>query len=463
MYPRKCIFRIKDLLFFFFLSLLFSNLPAQPRYLSLKDVLLQIDSQPLLNVYKQKAESVRYNTDLAKNTLMPDLEAGYQAGIATHNNITGMSYPGLIMPISGPPSASNSYQAVPGTALALLLKWSPFTFGQRSAATDKAAAAYKLANSEYNEVLFKQQYAALTTYIDIVYYKKILESLQDDIDRVQADLDRSLVLTGQGLRAGIDSVQLQAQAVQARIDYLNTQKLYRDRLIELTRLLNLSTAPEHIVLTDTAMSEKVPVIADTVASFTANPIYQYFQNKKELSVSNLTELNRAWRPKLDIWANAYSRGSGVAADGTVDASKGWSLSRNNYGAGLQLSFPILQFSKLNIQKKQAQSLIKADEAQLSQVALDISKQIETARSNYRQNAAVAALTPEQVNATRLVYESLQEGYKSGLTDYTRLVQGRYDYLKAEITNAGAHVQVWYSLLDIAIAQGELKVFTDQLK
>jgi len=49
-----------------------------------------------------------------------------------------MSYPGLFMPISGPASVANSYNAIPGTALSLLAKWNPITFGQRKAAIENA-------------------------------------------------------------------------------------------------------------------------------------------------------------------------------------------------------------------------------------------------------------------------------------------------------------------------------------
>src|SRR5258705_13011463 len=75
---------------------------AQKRSLSVKDVMALVQSgQPQLQGYRERSVAAGYNIGLAKNTLIPDLTAGYQAGYATDNNITGMSYPGLIMPISG--------------------------------------------------------------------------------------------------------------------------------------------------------------------------------------------------------------------------------------------------------------------------------------------------------------------------------------------------------------------------
>jgi outer membrane protein len=54
-----------------------------------------------LDVFRQQAKATEQNIALAKNTLMPDLNAGYQINMATYNNITGLSYPGFLLPISG--------------------------------------------------------------------------------------------------------------------------------------------------------------------------------------------------------------------------------------------------------------------------------------------------------------------------------------------------------------------------
>src|SRR5258708_10067187 len=99
---------------------------AQKRVLSVKDVLALIQSgQPQLQAYKERSTAMGYNVDLAQNTLVPNLTGGYQARYATHNNITGTSYPGLLMPIFVPVAAHSSNNVVPGTALAAYLLWTP--------------------------------------------------------------------------------------------------------------------------------------------------------------------------------------------------------------------------------------------------------------------------------------------------------------------------------------------------
>jgi outer membrane protein len=437
---------------------------AQKRALSIKDVLALVPSgQPQLQAYREQSSATGYNIGLAKNTLVPDLSVGYQAGYATDNNITGMSYPGLLLPLSGPVFASSSNNFVPGSALAGLLQWTPLTFGQRAAAVEKASAQFRLAGSYYDNALFQQRYAAVLTYLDVIYLQKLLISQQANVDRTQIGLQQSLVLTRQGLRPGLDSVQFQSLYAQAVMERLGTRRLYQADVLELCRLTGLPNSPDDLVFSDTLMAVQLPLLPDTTGMYTHNPNYQYQQAEVALSAAALKQADRAWRPKLDLWANAYSRGSGIAADGAINKTEGWDLSRSNYGAGVQLSFPILSFARINIQRRQYRSLLQADEEQLAQVSLNLQKQVETAEFNYRQNLLIAAEAPVQSRAARLSYEGLRLSYQSGLVDFTRLTQGQYQLLNAEMMEAGAYLQVWRSLLDIGVSKGNLDLFTNQLK
>jgi len=437
---------------------------AQKRTVSVRDVLALVQSgQPQLRAYQERAMAEGENVSLAKNTLVPNLTAGYQAGYATDNNITGMDYPGLLLPLSGPVFATSSNNLITETGLAGLLQWTPLTFGQRAAAVEKASAQFRLAGRSYDNALFQQRYAGILVYLDLIYLQKLLVSQQANIDRTQTGLQQSLVLTRQGLRPGLDSVQFQSLMAQAVMERLATQRLFRAQVLELCRLTGLADSPDELVFSDTLMAVELPQLPDTTGIYTQNPAYQYQQARVALSVAGLKEVERAWRPRLDVWANAYSRGSGIAADGAIDKAYGWDLSRSNLGAGLQLSFPILSFAKVNIQKQQYRSLLRADQDQLSQVSVNLQKQVETAESNYRQNLLIAAEAPVESKAAHLSYEGLRLSYQSGLVDFTRLTQGQYQLLNAEVTEAGACLQVWRSLLDIGVAKGNLDLFMNQLK
>jgi outer membrane protein TolC len=437
---------------------------AQKRALSIKDVLVMVQSgQPQLEAYKEQTTAAGYNANLVRNTLVPSLTAGYQAGYAMDNNIAGLSYPGLLLPISGPVNARSSNSMVPGTALGALLQWTPLTFGQRSAAIEKAAAQFKLAASTYDNALFQQRYAGIITYLEILYLFKLLNAEQENIDRTQVSLQQSLVLAKEGLRPGLDTVQFQSILAQAVMERLNTESIYQAQVLELCRLTGLPGTPDGFVFADTLMASRLPAIPDTTGGYAQNPAYKYYQAQVSLSAANLKQIQRGWRPTFNLWANGYSRGSGIEPSGAIDKGQGWALTRSNLAAGFQLSLPILQFSSVNIQKKQYQALLRSDQDQLSQIAINLQRQVETAESNYQHSLLVAQEAPIQSRAARLSYQGLELSYKSGLADYTQLTQGQYQLLNAETMEANAYLQVWRSLLDIGVAKGNLNLFTDQLK
>jgi len=431
--------------------------------LSIKDALQKVQSKlPQLEAYRQQASASQQNIQLAKNTIVPDFNAGYQLNLATFNNITGMSYPGFLLPISGPPSTSNDLNFVPGSAAGALIKWSPFTFGQRTAAIEKATAVFKQSNAQYNEQLFQYQYTVINVYLEAVYYQQLLKSLLAVTDRNNIGLEQSLVLAKTGLRPGIDTAQFQSAIAQSEIDWLQAQRIYQQKLIELSRLTVMDSVADKLVLTDTVFVTPAAAM-DTVDNPETHPLYQTMQAQRTTRAAGLKEIQKAWMPQLDVWGNLYARGSGVEASGQINKSNGFNLSRTNAGLGLQLSFPLLQFSAVNIKKKQYQSLLKADDARLSQTALDIKKQIVTAVQQYRQDLKIAAKSPVLLKSATDVYEGLKLSYATGLIDYTRLADAQYGLLKAEVNDANMRLQLWRSLLAVAVAKGNLNLFTDQLK
>ncbi len=436
---------------------------SQTTALSIKEVLQKVQSNlPLLEVLQQQAKATEQNIPLAKNTIVPDLNAGYQINIATYNNITGMSYPGFLLPISGPPSLNNKMNFVPGSALGALVKWNPFTFGQRNAAIEKATAQFKQANAAYNEQLFQYQYSAINIYLEVVYCKQVLKSLQANIDRSSVSLEQVLVLAINGLRPGIDTTQFQAAIVQAGMDYLQTERTCQQKMTELSRLTGENKQTD-ILLTDTLFNQSLLTLIDTTASIDQHPYYQNLEAQKSITEAGLKEIKKSNAPQLDFWGNAYARGSGIDAGGNVNKLEGFGFSRTNLGVGVQLSFPILKYNRINIEKKQYQSLLQADNARLAQAHLDITKQIETAVMQYRQDVKIAAKSPELLKAASDVYEGLKLSYETGLIDFTRLTNSQYELQKAEVNDANARLQLWRSLLAIAVAKGNLILFTEHLK
>ena len=87
----------------------------------------------LIKSRRLEVQASQKNTEVVKYSRAPTIDASYQANISTANNLTGQFYPYGILPMTGPPSASNIYTAATGSAASLLLNWQAVTFGMRDA------------------------------------------------------------------------------------------------------------------------------------------------------------------------------------------------------------------------------------------------------------------------------------------------------------------------------------------
>src|SRR6516164_9044685 len=71
-------------------------------------ILLSEQRYPLLKAREYEANAATEDVNVAKYSRLPTIDATYQAGIATANNLTGLFNPNGILPITGPPSTSNN-------------------------------------------------------------------------------------------------------------------------------------------------------------------------------------------------------------------------------------------------------------------------------------------------------------------------------------------------------------------
>src|SRR6185312_10374159 len=121
---------------------------------------------PLIKSKHLQSQALAEAVRAKQNTLVPSLTASYQANYATYNNITGMVYPQYIIPITGPPSPSNNYTGVPGTAGAINLAWEPVTFGQRRADIELAKGNLQYGQADENITSFQQKIYVVNAWLN---------------------------------------------------------------------------------------------------------------------------------------------------------------------------------------------------------------------------------------------------------------------------------------------------------
>jgi outer membrane protein len=393
-----------------------------------------------------------------KNSAVPNLDAAYQVNYATHNNITGMASPQYLVPISGPPSSSNTYDPVFGTVASLLMSWDVLTFGQRSARTDIAKANLKVAEADAEYEIFRHKVNVIQNYLDLLYVHELLKVYQKNLERAQERTKEIQVLTQTGLRPSVDSTLFAAELSKSKIELWNAQKLFESQQLVLAELLG---GGEIEYNKDTTFFSMLPRINyDTAVN--NHPLISLSQARVLVNSEQRKFIQRTLYPKLSLWGTAYARGSGIRYDGYVNAEDGLSFTRYNYGVGLQLSIPVLRFIDVRTQLSQSNHLLNVQEEKLSQARLQIETQNEVSALSLKYAIQTAEESPAFLNSAQFSYEALSTRYNTGLANYADLVQAQYSLLKAESDLKKSYLDAWKALLYMAAVEGDLNIFLNQV-
>ena len=167
-------------------------------------------------------------------------------------------------------------------------------------------------------------------------------------------------------------------------------------------------------------------------------------------------------PTLGIWGTKYARGSVIGYNGNVKSTDGLAFQRYNYGAGVQLSIPILQYARLKPQLQQQDLLIKSSQEKLDEISLQLKMQNQLANVTFSNALAVAKESPVFYESAAFSYHALQSRYQSGLANISDLIQAQYALTKAQADNASAYIAVWKAFLYKAAASGDLNLFLNQV-
>ena len=414
---------------------------------------------PTIAARQAEAEAVRVNMALEKNTLLPALDAAYQVNYSTYNNITGMNYPGLLIPISGPPSTENFNNPVPGSAASLLARWSPITFGQRAAAIEYHEKVYEKHLASVADEVLRVQFRVAFLYLEIAATQALIETFEKNMERSAFNLSQVSSLVAAGIRPGVDSLKFKGELSKARTELFKFENLLETQKHELQELLASDVLP--VIEANAFFVGNLPAEPGAAASG-EHPRLAIAQLEVEASQVRLKQIHRSWTPEIDVWGTAYARGSGIRFDGTVEKAEGWTFSRYNYGIGLQVAFPILDRPAIKLKSSQQEASIRSSESQLRHTRLALNKEAAIAEQDLKTALLIAGEAPVEYAASESAFEALQTRYQAGLIDYSELILAQYDLLHAEASLKNAHVSAWKSLLKLAVISGDMNLFLNQI-
>ena len=426
----------------------------------LKDLLDKAKTNhPLLKAKRFESAAKEQHVRYEKSTAIPSIEAGYQVNYATYNNITGMATAQHFVPISGPPSASNSNNAVFGSAGGLLMNWELFAFGQHKSRVGSAEASLQYQQADEENEVFQHQIRTADAYLDLLMAQELVKVYQRNLARSEDNLRIVRSLARSGLRPGVDTALFKSELAKTKIELLNFERLRQEHQLKLSELLGENENGSFEI--DSSYCSALPALPDTINS-SSHPFINLATSRLKISEVERKSLQRSIYPRLSMWGSAYGRGSGIRYDGYTNAEDGLSLSRYNFGAGLVLSVPLLQFTRTQHQVHAQDARVQADQERLNGVTLQINKQQQLAAITLSNSLKVAIESPAFFEASRYAYKGLLSRYNSGLINYTELIQSQYVLLQSEVDLKKAHIEAWKALLFMAAVNGDLNIFTSQL-
>jgi outer membrane protein TolC len=415
----------------------------------------------LLKSKKLEAAAAAASIEVTKYSRLPTIDASYQAGLGTANNLTGIFYPNGILPMTGPPSAGNNFSPATGSAASVLLNWQAVTFGQRDAQINVSIIEANSKKSEWQQVLFSCKINVISSYLDVILAYEKIAIHQQNIERVNANLKQSRVLANTGIKPGVDTALFLSELSKARIELLNAQQQAKVTRLLLGQLMVTDALP---VPADTSFLNKLPLFvpsADT--SFATTPVIQSGKSQLLISQSKEALLKKSFLPKLNIWGTGFARGSGFQADGNIKTWDGLGLNRFNYGAGVQLVFPIMKYGEVKKQLLQQNLLSKAAEERIEENKQILSTQQSIANAATSNSLAVAAETRQQLSSAQYAFKSMQVRYNTGLVNFSDLIQAQYNLLKAELDIRVAYWDAWKALLLQTAVKGDENLFLNAIR
>ncbi|MDN3658998.1 TolC family protein [Ferruginibacter paludis] len=448
------------LLHLFIFQLFGSSITAQAQTdtsIHLTDALrLGKENYHLLKSKKLEIDAANKYVDVIKYSRLPTIDASYQAGFGTANNLTGIFYPNGILPISGPPSINNNFNPATGSAASILLNWQAVTFGQRDAQINVSIAETNTKKTEWQQALFLHKINIISIYLDVVLAAEKIKILQQNIDRVNVNLKQSRVLAITGIKPGVDTTLFLSEFSKATIELMNAQRQLQVTQLQMAQLMVTDALP---VPADTFLVNKLPTftIAASVSLDTV-PVIQLGKSQLLLSQSKELLLKKSFLPKLNVWGTGFARGSGFQPDGSIKTWDGLGLNRFNYSGGVQLIFPIMKYGEVKKQLMQQNLLSKATQEKIEESKSILTMQQRIANTTFNNTIAVANETQKQLKSARYAFTAMQTRYNTGLVNFADLIQAQYNLLKAELDGKTAYWDAWKALLLQTAVLGDENIF-----
>lgn len=450
-----------------FLSILIITRAHAQKILTIKEA----EQTALANYGTIKAKANQLNASKAYLTetraeQLPDVNLSAQQDYGTINGQNGplYGYRGFSVASSGPALPNQNWKAAFGALYLANVSWDFFAFGRATEKVKVQRSAVSRDESDLVQEQFQHEIRVASTYLNLLAAQQLSRAQEDNLNRA-IELQKVVAArVKNGLNAGVDSSQANAEVSNARIALTNTRQTEQEQGNLLAQYLGIP--PQEFVL-DSAFVTKAPANADpqSQVSNENHPLLQFYQNRIGVSDQLAKYYNTFKYPAFSFFGTYQGRGSGFKPDigtnpndYTGSYTSGVDPTRFNYLIGVGLIWNITNPFRVRyqVQSQKFTSAQYKDEYDL------VSKQLtaQQALAEIRISNALKNFheVPEEVKAATDAYHQKLTLYKNGLSNIVDFTQALYTLNRAEIDNYIAKNNVWQAVLYKAAATGDFGIF-----
>jgi outer membrane protein len=331
----------------------------------------------------------------------------------------------------------------------VILSYTLFDFGQRTAASLAAREALYYADLTHNQQIQTVLQTVMTDYYDYLYQLAVLRADKANLENAEMALDAANEKFALGLAALGDVAQERTQFLQSKINLTSQKQAVENAFAQLAVDLGLpANVPFKVQpLPDQIVANPLLEDIDTLVA-EAQVQRQDFLAAQANYKSKEASLLQAKRAVLPTVNSQLSTGRYWFQGGLVEPENHWT-------AILSLSFPIFQGYYYRNQIKNAEANVELSKAQLMQTELALIQNVTTAHMGVKTAATNLTDSDEYLKAAELEFNIALTSYKAGTMTILDVLQAQSSLADARSKKANAQKNWFLSLADIAYATGSL--------
>lgn len=401
---------------------------------------------------------------------LPDLSLSAQQDYGTVNGLNGpvYGYRGLNTAASGPALAAQNWNAAFGALYLANLNWDFFSFGKAKEKIKTARSVLARDEKDLAQEQFQHEVKVASAYLNLLAAQRLLHSWQKNLERAAAL--RQVVVTRalNGLIAGVDSSQANAELSSARIALTKARDAEQEQANLLARLMGV---PAQEFVLDTQFIARIPSSVHDTVTIQQHPVLQYYQTRIDLARQQAKYYRSFNYPTFSTFALIQGRGSGFEWNyGQLNQNldhyntnywDGVQSMRGNYLVGLGMIWNLTTPLRVKQQVSAQQYISKGLEAEYELADQQLKAQLALSDVKMKNALANYAEAPVQVKSATDAYQQKNVLYINGLSNIVEVTQALYIVNRSETDRDIAYTNVWQALLLKAAASGRFELFIQE--